>query len=746
METISGKIISMRGPYNDGWCIANVSSDSPTPETVVGALAEFQPGDRVTFEGAFRTHPKYGRQFAAANAVLDVPRDTAGIQEYLHRSFRWIGPVLAERLTSTFGEDLFTVMESTPERLASIPGITSERASQIHEEYLAVKSDREDDLWFSRHHITLSTKSRLVDAYGSKADAIRHIRQNPYLLADEVFGIGFKKADAIALSIGISRDSAVRAGACLRFVLSEAASEGHTYLPVPDLAARVLEMIGSNNDALVHDAITDGLRSGKITSHPNPGEEHIYQSHLYNAEQAIAAKLRALASVPHAQLMSELTYSDIGSLDPDQTKALELSLTSKILIITGGPGTGKTYTINQIIRALSSPPAPAGGGQPVSGDTPQIELAAPTGKAAKRMSEMTGREARTIHRLLEFNPAYGGFTRNANDPLDCDTLILDETSMIDVPLMASLLDAITPSTQLIFVGDVDQLPSVGPGSVLRDMIDSGILPVARLDTLHRQAAQSLINRNAQSIRYGEKPDLHRTGDFVFVPEGSAEKIPDRILQVISAIPENFCLYNGLLFQRQPSDDALPPEGSPVRYFTPSDIQVLCPQKRSPVGVDNLNKILRPVLNPTGAELAGTSFLSGDRVIQTKNNYSLEIYNGDIGTVTGSSSHYLYIDFEDLKGTRSIEYPKEDQKELQLAFALTIHKSQGSEFPIVIIPVHTTNYLMLQRNLIYTGITRGKKLVVLVGSTKALNLAIKTVDSTKRFTNLKMWLKEGINEG
>jgi exodeoxyribonuclease V alpha subunit len=739
METLTGKVAAVRGPFNDGWCILNVTiPDAPEPATVVGALSNFQPGDQVTFEGKYKSHPRYGRQFAAVNATLDVPRDVAGIRDYLNNSFRWIGPVLAKRLTETFGEDLFNVLENSPERLATIQGITADRAREIHQEYLRVKSDREDDLWFSRHQITLNMKSRLIDAYGSKEEAIKHVRRNPYLLADEVWGIGFKKADAIALSIGIPRDSAVRAGACLRYVLSQASSEGHCYLPGPDLAARVLEMLGSNNHALVEQAVADGISSEKITSLPQETETHIYPSSLYGAELSIAVKLQMLAASHHTEMISELSTSEIGALDPDQAKALALAMTSKVLIITGGPGVGKTYTINEIIRAL--------------GDR-EIALAAPTGKAAKRMSEMTGREALTIHRLLEYSPQFGGFRRNLDNPLTCDTLIIDETSMLDVPLMASLLEAVTPATQIIFVGDVDQLPSVGPGCVLRDMIDSGILPVARLSTLHRQAAQSLINLNAQTIRRGEKPKLAQEGDFWFIPEETAEKIPEQIIRIIEAIPNNFYTCGGSLCRVQNGEtlqeilarSESPTYASQVQPFFFSDIQVLCPQRRGPVGVENLNRTLRPFLNPEGAELHGTSFLSGDRVIQTKNNYDLEIYNGDIGVISGASQHYLYVDFDDLKGTRTVEYPKEDQKELQLAYALTIHKSQGSEFPVVIIPVHTTNYMMLQRNLIYTGITRGKKLVVLVGTTKALNLAIKTVDSMSRYSNLKKWLKEGASE-
>jgi exodeoxyribonuclease V alpha subunit len=407
--------------------------------------------------------------------------------------------------------------------------------------------------------------------------------------------------------------------------------------------------------------------------------------------------------------MSELTKDEIAELDEDQQAALALALESKIVIITGGPGVGKTHTTNTIIRALGKR---------------SIELACPTGKAAKRLSEMTGREARTIHRLLEFSPILGGFTRNRDNPLDYDTLIIDETSMIDVPLMHSLMDALTLNTQVIFVGDHNQLPSVGPGRVLADMIESGIVPVAYLKTLHRQAAKSRININAQKVNAGAKlipadfsEPADSEGDFWFVPEGVAEAIPALVTKIIQAIPGQF----GFSFE---------------------NIQVLCPQRRGPIGTQSMNEILRPVLNPKGEKLSGSSFQSGDRVIQTRNNYDLGVFNGDIGAVASADRDYLYLNFEDLKGKREVAYPLSDIGDLQLAYALTVHKFQGSENPVIIIPVHTTNYLMLQRNLLYTGITRGKKLVILVGTLKAVNLAIKTVDSSQRYSNLQKWLKGG----
>jgi exodeoxyribonuclease V alpha subunit len=427
---------------------------------------------------------------------------------------------------------------------------------------------------------------------------------------------------------------------------------------------------------------------------------------LYNSERIVATRLRKLVKAHHKTIIHDLTQDELDEMDPDQRRALDLALSSKISIITGGPGVGKTHMIKQIIRALGP-------------DDKKIYLAAPTGKAAKRMNEATGMEATTIHRLLEYSMQLNGFTRNSHHPLDCDALIIDETSMIDIRLMASLMDAFNSYMQVIFVGDVNQLPSVGPGRVLADMIDSEVIPVAWLNTLHRQAGESAINLNAKRINAGKKLDLSRAdSDFWVCIEENVERIPDLITKTCKAIPRKY------------------PE------FTLNDIQVLCPQKRSAIGTKNLNEALRPILNPEGVKLKGVEFYSGDRVIQTKNNYNLEIFNGEIGRVSHVENDFLHLHRDD---GRLLMYPLNQVTELKPAYALTIHKSQGSEFPCVIIPVHTSNYIMLQRNLLYTGITRGKKLVVLIGTMKAINLAIKTIDSKTRYTNLKRFIQNGVSE-
>ena len=689
MEAISGVIERLSPPYQGGWRIAKV----PPHGAVVGMLGEgLQRGDCCTFRGQWKQHPKYGQQFEAASFVVEVPRDTLGIMDYLVRHFKWIGPTTSRALVDSFGDRLFDVMENSPEDLAKVQGITASRAQDIHKEYIAVKEDRQHDVWFSTHGITPGAKNRLVDNYGSKAKVIEAILENPYRLAEEVWGVGFKKADQIALSIGIKEDSKRRCNAGVKWVLEEASSDGHCYLPHEELLLRCVEVLRADQTR-IKEAIKDGIEQKKLIR----TDEGIYLAGIHQAEMLVSRKLAGMLAKHHEVMMSELTPSEIAEMDPDQKRALDLALGSRVCVITGGPGVGKTWTVRKIIEAI--------------GGNRSIELAAPTGKAAKRMSEMSSRDARTIHRLLEFHPVEG-FRRNGDNPLDCDTLIIDEVSMIDVRLMASLMDAIGSRTQVIFVGDKDQLPSVGPGKVLSDMIASGIAPVAHLKTLHRQAAKSYININARNVNSGQKIVINdESKDFYFIQELEDHKIPAIIAKTIERIPEKF---------------KIPLE----------DVQVICPQKRGNVGTENLNRVLREVYNPGGRKVSGTVFCEGDRVIQTRNNYNLEVFNGDIGRVVGGNRDDLFVAYKDMRGTENIvKYPIMDTSELQPAYALTIHKSQGSEFGAVIIPIHTTNYIMLRRNLLYTAITRGRQLVVLVGSHKAASLAVKTIDASQRYTGL-----------
>ena len=730
METITGRVRGLAGPFTNDFMVLDVEPHGK----IVGCLPGLEPGDFCRFEGKWVEHSKFGRQFRAANAVVETPKDEQGLYYYLERHFPWIGPAVAKTMVKTFEKELFDVFEHEPGRLTEVKGITPDRATEIHETYMKVKADLEADSWFASHDISLAMLKRILKRYQNKQLAMSAIKSNPYRLADLIDGIGFKRADEIAGMIGVDRTSKHRLNAGALWTLKEAGEKkGHCFLPQDQFNAIAAKLLGVNH-TLFNEAVDNLLEAEKMYSE----EGALYLADLKTAEDYVAHALTELARAPHEAVLNNLTKDDLIKLDADQQKALELALKSKVLIITGGPGVGKSYTVDAIIQALGF----------TKEDNRLLRLAAPTGKAAKRMVEMTGMTAETIHRLLEFHPELG-FRRNEDNLLIIEgrrpygnwrfkpirTIIIDESSMVDIRLMASFLKAVHPATQVIFVGDVDQLPSVGPGRVLKDMIDAGI-PTARLQTLHRQAAESNINLNAKKINAGKplkKDDFGK--DFWFVPvkphkDPSKEvaQIPELIIRAIEGIMEN------LTYQA----------GDENRAFTEHDIQILCPMKKSAAGTTNLNDALRAVLNPQGQKLRYGTFWEGDRIIQLRNNYDLEVFNGDIGRVVGSDRYSITVAFEDVEGERLVAYPLEDAQDLALAYALTIHKSQGSEFPCVIMPVHTTHYIMLKRNLLYTGITRGKKMVVLVGTMKAINIAINTMDSDTRFSHLKEKILEALN--
>lgn len=738
METLQATVRSLRGPYQNGWMIAEVEPEAK----VVGVLGGIHPGDCCRFEGTWTNHAKFGRQFKAETVVVELPKDVQGIRDYLSRYFPWIGKTIGKKLIEKFGQELFKIVETNHERLVEISGITTDRAREIHETYLEIKGERDSDIWFAAHGITTNLARRLLEKYASKSEAIDAIKRNPYELADEIWGVGFKRADEIAMRMGVEKTSRFRIEAGIVWTLkSSGEDKGHCYLPEDELireSVRTLEV----NYGLVKESMAELVAQEKLVWN----EAGIYLLDLKTAEDRVADILARMMTEPHEPIMHDLTEKELEELDADQLKALELSLRHKISIITGGPGTGKSYTIERIIRALG-----------LTGEKSEtLRLAAPTGKAAKRMMELTGYEAKTIHRLLEYSPIRNAFGRNAKrqikyaETYDEDektiggepvkAIVIDETSMLDIRLMRSLVEAIHPETQVIFVGDVDQLPSVGPGVVLKDMIDAGI-PTSRLRTLHRQAAESKINLAAQKINRGEKLTSDDFGkDFWFIPvepqtkpEDEAKQIPELIKQAIPAIMKN------LTWKDKQGEE---------HPFTLTDIQVLCPMKKGFAGTNFLNQELRPLFNPDGQKISGTEFQTGDRVIQTRNNYALEIFNGDIGKVQSKTTTQDYLDilFDDVQGKRMVPYPIDDLRDLQPAYALTIHKSQGSEFPCVIIPIHTTNFIMLKRNLLYTAITRGKKLVVLVGSMKSVNMAVKTVDSAKRYSGLGKKIQKFLGTG
>lgn len=708
-EIVSGTITSIRGPFRNRWSILSVRSQAGTV-AVTGCLpSNIGVGDSCDFEGSWTQHAQYGDQFAAESMKIVVPKDRQGQMNYLARRLSGVGPKMAKLLIETFGglDAVIEVIEQRPYELKKIPGLTDDRIETIRRDWQQAAAFQEFDLFCATHGITPRLGERLLEVYRKPQVVISVIKSNPYVLAEEVWGVGFVKADQIAAYVGIPRDSAFRIEAGVRYTLQEAASAGHCFLTQAELMLQATKLLNINEPTIAAH-IERVVASGKIDTE----DDRLYHGDLLECEKEVAGKLRTLLRHPLPRVACDLTSEGVAEMDASQRCAVAFALTEKVLVITGGPGVGKTYTVNKILGAF--------------GRGYRIELAAPTGKAAKRMIEATGRDARTIHRLLEYSPQEGGFIRNHHYPLDCDLVVIDEISMVDIRLMAALLDAIPPSgCQLLMVGDRNQLPSVGPGKVLSDMIFSGEIPVVELTELHRQAAGSLININAQRINRGEPLLTRLEGiepDFWILPEENKENIPAQIIKLCQKIPEQF-------------------------KVSLSDIQVLCPQRVGPIGTEKLNPILRDeVFNPYGASIYGTIFRKNDKVIQLKNVYTTGIFNGDIGTILEPiDEKYIAVEFESVGASDKgfiVEYPRSALDELSLAYALTIHKSQGSEFPVVIMPVHTANYMMLQRTLLYTGITRAKTMVVLVGTDKAILQAIRNATTQERNTTLRSRIRTG----
>jgi exodeoxyribonuclease V alpha subunit len=698
MEELTGKVASIRGPYKGGWCVLRVQ---PGAHTVVGSFGGgVQVGDCMLFKGKWGNHPTYGKQFQSKFHQVDVPKDVAGIKEYMRRHLSGIGAKTADALVRTFGGEVLQIIEESPGRLSEIDGISREGAQRIYEQYQGIKERQGLDVFCSTNGISEAIKARLTTRYGA-SKVIGVVKRNPYIIADDVHGIGFVKADNIAMGVGIKKDAPFRLRAGTIYTLKEAKTSGHCFLTTKEFPKRASKLLDVSTESALETAISlaEADESG-VTQE----DERLYLDRLHYAEKHVASILASYAKSTADPIKHDLTEEQIGTLDKDQAKALELALASKICVITGGPGVGKTYTLKTILEAL--------------GDR-KIALAAPTGKAAKRMIESTGRHAATIHKLLGYNPITNSFEFNLYNTLPADVIVIDESSMIDIELMLHLLNATrVEKHRLIFVGDKDQLPSVGPGAVLGDIIKSEKIPVAYLRTLHRQAAHSLININAQAINAGELPKFDSDSpDMWFLEEDNAEAIPELIKDVCESI--------GNL------------------GFDMTDVQILCPQKKGPIGTGKLNGILqKEVFNPDGASIRGTSFRIGDRVIQLRNNYKLDVVNGDTGTITGADHAGKRVgvrfsgpvDFD-------VEYTPDLYEQLSLSYALTIHKSQGSEYPVVVIPCHTTNYIMLRRNLLYTAITRGKQQVVLIGNWKAVRTAVKTIDGSSRNTRLATKIQE-----
>jgi exodeoxyribonuclease V alpha subunit len=700
----------------NAWSVVKVAVQGKRdPITVVGNLLGVQPGESLRVTGTWVTDRKYGRQFRARTYTTITPATVMGIEKYLGSGMvKGVGPVMAKRLVDHFGIETLDVIDAESERLIEVEGIGPKRSSKIEEAWASQKQIREVMVFLQSHGVSTLLAVKIFKQYGPRAIAV--VKENPYRLALDVYGIGFKTADKIAGNLGISPTSPRRAEAGVLHVLGGFADQGHVYYPRDRLIASAGEVLEIDT-AVIEQAIND-LTSSEHLVVESLGQdgEAVFLKSLHAAESGAAAVLCDLLSTEPTGVRIDIERAIAWTegqqdltLAPEQREAIRQAVTSKVLVITGGPGTGKTTLVNSIIQILEKKGL-------------RILLAAPTGRAAKRMSETTGREAKTIHRLLEFSPKGMVFERDRNNPLEADILVLDEASMIDTVLAYHVLKAIPPAAQLILVGDVDQLPSVGPGSVLKEIIASSAVSTVTLSQIFRQAEQSRIVVNAHRINRGEMPSWggkDERSDFYFLERNEPEEVLATIKELVaSRIPK------GLGF------DAI------------EDVQVLTPMHRGLLGAANLNTELQALLNPSGATLTrgNRTLRVNDKVMQIRNNYDLDVFNGDIGRVDKIDTVNQEVAVS-LDG-RTVKYEYSDLDELVLAYACSIHKAQGSEYPCVVIPLHTQHYVLLQRNLLYTGVTRGRKMVIVVGSRKALAIAVKNARTAARFTRLCSRLEQG----
>jgi exodeoxyribonuclease V alpha subunit len=679
--------------------------DGGPPVTVVGNLFGIRAGERVRVRGSWRHHHAYGRQFKADSHTSTPPVTAEGIEAYLASGLvRGIGSELARRIVSRFGTATLEVIDNNIGRLREIQGIGVKRLRQISESWEAQRRSRRALVGLQSHGLGPALAAKVFRHYGD--NSLRVVAASPYRLAADIPGIGFRTADLIAMRGGCAPDDPARIEAALVFLLGRSSEEGHVCCPRSVLLERCAGLLGLDT-AKVTAALETACRQGKLSVESAlrlNGEQAIYLPAYYQAETDIASHLHRLLNTPRPDSGPEAAGSAPEiSLTGEQRRAVACAFTGKLLVITGGPGTGKTTILKSLTRLA------AGRGL-------RVALAAPTGRAAKRLSEATGSPAATIHRLLEYNPQGMSFRRNEQDPLPCDLMIVDEASMVDTVLMSHLLRALPATATLILVGDIHQLPSVGAGNVLQDIIASGKASVIELNEIFRQAAESRIVTNAHRIRRGLLPEESREEcDFYFLKQDDPHQVLRIILDLVSRrIPRRFGF-------------------DPLR-----DIQVLTPMKRGQVGVNNLNRSLQALLNPAagaGDDAEDKSgrlpFRIGDKVMQVRNNYNRETFNGDMGTIAAAGGGVIEVIFD----RRRVLYQATEQDELALAYAVSIHKAQGSEFPAVVIPLVTEHYPLLQRNLVYTAVTRARKLVVLVGSRRALQIAVKNDKTRRRYSLL-----------
>ncbi len=716
LEHLSGSVERVTFHSEEsGFCVLRVKVKGRRElVTVVGSAASITAGEFVECFGTWHNDRSHGLQFKAQRLAAVLPGTIEGIEKYLASGMvKGIGPHFAKALVKAFGAEVFSVIDNEPLRLLGLAGIGRKRMELVTDAWAEQKAIREIMVFLQSHGVGTARAVRIYKTYGD--EAILKVTENPYRLALDIHGIGFKSADAIAERLGIERASLVRASAGVRHALQEICGDGHCAWPwdaLTDAAAELLEI----PVPIIEAAIQAEIAEENLVRDDIDGKHCLFLAPLIRAEIGAAASITRLlrGSLPWETVATEKVLPWVEkktglTLSASQRCAIQLALSTKVVVITGGPGVGKTTLVNSILTILRE-------------KNVRITLCAPTGRAAKRLSESTGLEARTVHRLLEFDPQTFGFKRSKDNPLETDLLVVDESSMVDIVLANRLLAAVPDHAALIIVGDVDQLPSVGPGAVLADIIESGVVPTIRLTEIFRQAAASQIIVNAHRINRGELP-LRYEGteltDFYSILAETPEEIHHKLMQVVTErIPKRFGLH-------------------PV-----SEIQVLTPMNRGGLGVRSLNVELQQRLNPAGEPRVtrfGTTFAPGDKVIQTENNYTREVFNGDIGCITevNLDEGFLRVDFDG----RNVEYEFGELDELSLAYATSIHKSQGSEYPAVVIPLAMQHYMLLERNLLYTAVTRGKKLVVIIGQAKALAMAVKNRRSTKRMTKLSERIRE-----
>lgn len=688
-------------------------------ETAVGIMPDIHLGERLKMTGEWVTHAEYGQQFSVQAYEQLAPATLQGIEKYLGSGLiKGIGPMTAKNIVKAFGLDSLEVIQKEPSRLLEVEGIGSKKAEVIAKAVTDQQAIQEVMVYLQGAGVTPGLAAKIYRHYGDQALMV--VRKNPFRLADEVFGIGFKTADRLAQQLGMDPEAPQRVRAGIRYFLGRESDEGHIYALRSDFCGKVAEELMAAEEK-VGVAIDLLIQSGDLVAENGTDGERLYLSSFYNGEFGVAQRLVALLrNYIKLELPERVMNKVVGStLAPEQKEAISAAFRHGVLVVTGGPGTGKTTTVKGIIQAFHQLNC-------------SVLLAAPTGRAAKRLAEATGEEAKTIHRLLEYgySPEKGsGFSRNEDQPLSADVVIVDEVSMVDLMLFHNLLRALPLGTRLIMVGDSDQLPSVGAGNVLRDLIKSGVVPVVRLQTIFRQARGSRIVTNAHRINQGLLPEIRDAEDFYYIKAEEPEELTQQILQLVSTRLPKYLHCDAI-----------------------EDIQVISPMRRTITGVEHLNQVLQEGLNPfresrPEVRIGGTTFRLGDKVMQIRNNYTKMVFNGDVGRIVrlDPEDRQIEVVYQEPGNNRVITYESEDLDELVLSYAVSVHKSQGSEYPVVVMPITTQHFMMLQRNLLYTAVTRAKKMVVLVGTWKALSMAVGNNRIEERRTTLAQRLSELLRE-